>query len=107
MAATMREKLQKVVLALRIAAVLAVCQLAAILAPLRASWALLTGNQTVAWEIAKAYDRLGNATLNGSSTETISSRAARARRENRRWGCVLCSILDAIQKGHCKNSEGV
>lgn len=86
---------------------LVLCQLAAILAPLRAVWALVSGNQVAAWEIFKAYDRLGNATLNGSSTETISSRAARARKEKRRWGCVLCSILDVIQKDHCKNSEGV
>lgn len=89
---------------LRIFLVLLICQLAALLAPLRAGWALLTGNQDRAWEISKAYDRLGNAVTNGRSIETISSRADRARNEGRRWGCVLCRLLDAIQANHCRDA---
>lgn len=82
-------------------ALLMLCQLAAILAPLRALWALLTNNQHRAFEIIKAYDLLGNALTNGRYNELISTRADRARSEGRRWGCVLCRVLDEISANHC------
>ena len=85
---------------------LGVCQLAAILAPLRSLWALW-GNPDRAYEILKAYDRLGNAVANGDSRETISSRADRAQIEGRRWGCILCRLLDKAQPNHCRDSAGV
>lgn len=91
----------------RLLLILLIAQLAAILAPFRTLWAIVTGDYQRAYEVLKGYDRLGNAATNGSSTETISSRANRARDENRRWGCVLCHILDSIEKDHCKNSAGV
>lgn len=83
---------------------LLICQAAALLAPLRAIWSILTGNTERVMEIAKGYDLLGNATTNGKSTEFISTRANRAREEGRRWGCVLCGILDQIEKDHCAKS---
>jgi hypothetical protein len=85
--------------------VLVLCQLIVLLVPLRAAWALLV-NPDRAWSIAKAYDRLGNVVANGDGKETISSRANRARQERRRWGCILCRWLDAIDKDHCRQSAG-
>ncbi|GGY12842.1 hypothetical protein GCM10007386_49020 [Pseudoduganella dura] len=58
------------------------------------------------WRIARGYDRMGNAVTGGLDTETVSSRASRARREGRTWGCVLCRVLDWIEKDHCSRSEG-
>lgn len=89
---------------LLILSLLIVCQLAALLAPVRALWALWN-NPDRAFEIAKGYDLLGNTVLNGNAKEYISTRAGRARTEGRRWGCVLCKILDAIEKDHCKKSQ--
>ena len=57
--------------------------------------------------IALAYDQLGNATTGGDMDETISSRAGRLRKEGKGWACVLCKLLDWLDKGHCKNSIGV
>lgn len=57
--------------------------------------------------IALAYDQLGNAVTGGDPDETISSRADRARAQGRRWGCILCRMLDAIDKDHCARAKGV
>ena len=43
----------------------------------------------------------------GSPNETISSRAAKARLAGKRWGCVLCSWLDRLQKDHCAEAMAV
>jgi hypothetical protein len=59
------------------------------------------------WHIALAFDQLANATTGGSEDETISSRAGRLRKEGRGWACVLCRVLDWLQKDHCVNSIGV
>lgn len=37
----------------------------------------------------------------GNAHETISERAAVARRDGKRWGCALCAVLDRIVRGHC------
>lgn len=95
----------KFLASLSILVLLLIGQCAAILAPLRAAWALLTGNTEQALEIAKGYDLLGNTVLNGEAGEYISTRANRARAEGRRWGCWLCRLLDRITADHCKNSE--
>jgi len=39
--------------------------------------------------------------LFSARVETLSRRAGRARNEGKRWGCVLCRVLDAIQRDHC------
>jgi hypothetical protein len=57
-------------------------------------------------DIAVALDRAGNAAINGNNQETISSRANRARSEGRRWGCILCRLLDALSPNHCRDSAG-
>lgn len=59
-----------------------------------------------AWILAIAHDQLANAAANGDPDETISSRADRARGEGKRWGCVLCRVLDWISKDHCRKSNG-
>lgn len=56
------------------------------------------------FELAVSGDQLGNTATNGNPDETISSRAARARRRGRIWGCVLCGILDRIDNNHCENT---
>ena len=34
--------------------------------------------------------------------ETVSLMSARAQRDGKRWGCLLCAFFDiAIQRGHC------
>lgn len=56
-----------------------------------------------AWTIALGFDRTGNAAFGGSDGEYLSARANRARLEGRRWGCVLCKVLDAIKDNHCES----
>lgn len=42
--------------------------------------------------------------LNGNAHETISQRAAWSRNRGKRWGCILCGLLDKIDAGHCDRS---
>lgn len=67
-----------------------------------------------AWPVAVANDQTLNAALvgrPGSEDETISSRAGKARIAGKRWGCILCRLLDKIDPQHCEknieNDEGV
>ena len=59
-----------------------------------------------AWKLAGSQDQNANAAFNGNEDEKISSRAARARDNGRRWGCILCGLLDAIDPDHCNKSKG-
>lgn len=57
-----------------------------------------------AWPVAVANDQALNAALvgrSGSEDETISSRAGKAAQSGRRWGCILCRMLDWFDPGHC------
>lgn len=63
-------------------------------------------NTDKAWNIAKMIDETANVGANGKVNTTISARAARARNAGRRWGCILCRVLDWIQKDHCSSSLG-
>lgn len=84
-----------------------VCQLAHVAASL---WMLVCiawhPRSHRAWIIAGAYDQLANAVTGGDMDEKISSRANRARGEGRRWGCLLCRLLDALDPDHCRRSAG-
>lgn len=51
--------------------------------------------------LAVLLDEAGNTILGGSPNETISERSAKARDAGRRWGCLLCRLLDKINPGHC------
>lgn len=73
---------------------------------LRQLWCV-AANPDKALTIAIDLDRAGNRATNGGQTETISSRANRARAEGRRWGCVLCAVLDWLETNHCRDSAGV
>lgn len=59
------------------------------------------------WRVAIGFDQTGNAVLGGNPDETLSSRAARAMNRGERWGCILCKLLDHVQKDHCQKSLGV
>lgn len=61
-------------------------------------------NTDKAINIAKMIDEAANVGANGRVDETISARAAKAQIAGRRWGCLLCRLLDAIQKDHCKKA---
>ena len=66
--------------------------------------AAIVAGSARAWVLAVAHDQLGNAATGGSEDETVSSRAHRARLAGRRWGCVLCRMLDALDPDHCRKS---
>ena len=55
-------------------------------------------------QIAIMKDETFNTSVGGNRNETLSSRSARAQLRGERWGCVLCKILDRIDKGHCQKS---
>lgn len=76
------------------------CQLGMALIGLRMLYAVATAPDR-AWKIALAVDEAGNVAGNGQLGQTISARAAQARNEGRRWGCVLCRWLDRLDAGHC------
>lgn len=58
--------------------------------------------KTAVTYIAVRIDRLLNCLIGGSIGETVTKHAARSMREGKRWGCVLCWLLDKIDKGHCR-----
>lgn len=59
---------------------------------------------TRAWNIILGYDILGNATTGGAKGELISERAYKVSLEGRRWGCLLCKLLNWLDPGHCERS---
>lgn len=91
------------VFGVRLLALWLLCQIAAAAVALRMAWAIIT-NPPRAWTIALAYDRLGNAAANDDTVQTVSSRAEKARRAGKRWGCRLCRLLDQLDPGHCERS---
>lgn len=83
-----------------------VAQLAHIVASLRMVGYIVVGSDR-GWRILRAYDRLGNAATGGEDAETISSRANRGRAAGSRGWCILCGILDWLDKDHCRKSDGI
>lgn len=79
------------------------CQVAGIVASLWMLAAIAAGSPR-AWRLAVAYDQLANSAFGGDPDETISSRAGKAARSGRRWGCVLCRLLDRLDPEHCEKS---
>ena len=61
-------------------------------------------NTDKALNIADMIDQSANVGANGRLDETISARAAKAQIAGRKWGCILCKILNAIQTDHCKKA---
>lgn len=62
------------------------------------------GNPAKAWNVAKMIDETCNVDANGRVNQTISARAAIAKNAGRRWGCILCRLLDWIQTNHCTDA---
>ncbi len=56
------------------------------------------------WKNAIAFDQWVNTLFDGYPDETISSRAGKARRQGKGWGCLLCKLLDWLDKNHCEKS---
>lgn len=73
------------------------------LAMLRMLFCIAT-NQDKAFIQAKGFDRVGSAMTNGSDDEYISTRAYEAMIKRKRWGCILCRMLDYLEREHCKKS---
>ena len=55
--------------------------------------------------LAIALDEFGNAFAGGDPRETISSRAAKARMQGRKWAYWLCAFLNIFQVHHCIKTE--
>ena len=52
-----------------------------------------------------SFDQTINvAVFNGDEDETISSNAGKAMLRGKRWGCVLCRLLDLVDPNHCLKS---
>lgn len=56
------------------------------------------------WNLLIALDQLLNTLLVGNPDETLSSRAYKASLKGKAWGCILCKLLDKIDKNHCAES---
>lgn len=54
-----------------------------------------------------AADRMANAVFGGDDRETISSRAWRGTQEGVKGWCLLCRLLDALDREHCRRSAGM
>lgn len=57
-----------------------------------------------AFNLLIAMDQLANTIFAGDPDETISSRAGKAARRGKRWGCILCKILHILHTDHCEKS---
>ncbi|MFT2186367.1 hypothetical protein [Pseudomonas putida] len=79
------------------------CGLAGVVAWLWLLGAVVFGSAR-AQRLAVSFDQLANTALGGDEDETISSRAGKAARAGRRWGCVLCRFLDLFEPAHCELS---
>lgn len=51
-----------------------------------------------------ALDQLINALFGGYPDETVSYRSGKARSDGKRWGCILCKLLDAVDPNHCEKT---
>lgn len=62
---------------------------------------MLAWLKSLGWNVVDLLDQAGNVATGGAANETISSRAGKARAAGKRWGCVLCAMLDWVQANHC------
>ena len=81
-------------------AVSCVCLLALCYITLRLIYTIFT-SETKFWLLAKSIDDSFNVASNGDFRTYLSTRAAVARNKKKRWGCILCKLLDFVDKGHC------
>lgn len=85
---------------LRLLALLLVAQSAKLATPV-CVFHIITGRDDRAMSIIRALDRLGNAGLSGNDREMLSYRARIGVQAGRRRWCILCRLLDVVDKGHC------
>lgn len=53
--------------------------------------------------VAVAFDQFVGVALGITRPgETISARAGLARRKGKMWGCIICRLLDFIERDHCE-----
>ncbi len=79
------------------------CIVSVVYALMRMAWAIVFAPER-AWKLSVGFDQLANAAGNGDPDGTISSRACKAKLAGRRWGCMLCKLLDKLDPGHCDRS---
>ena len=48
-----------------------------------------------------ATDQLVNVIFGGDEDETVSSRLAKDAKRGRKFACVLCQLLDLLDRDHC------
>lgn len=77
--------------------------LAALLALLMAAVQALAGSGR-ALRVIVAADQMLNAALGGSEDETISSRAGKGAAAGVWRYCLLCRLLDVLDRDHCARS---
>lgn len=61
-------------------------------------------NKHRAWRVLVGLDVAANMVFNDDEIQTISKRAALARNTGKKWGCILCKLLDTADKDHCNKS---
>lgn len=54
------------------------------------------------WNLLVALDQLINALTGGDPDETVSSRAAKSKAKGHLFGCVLCKLLNKLDRNHCE-----
>lgn len=52
--------------------------------------------------VGYALDLLINAIFGGKRGRTVTQRAAAAMKAGKAWGCILCRLLDFVDKEHCR-----
>lgn len=60
--------------------------------------------QRYLWNLIVWLDQGINTFFAGDPDETVSSRAAKAKRQGHCWGCALCWLLDRFDPGHCEKT---
>lgn len=80
-----------------------VCLLGAVIGLAWMLCSLLVGGERY-MRIAVAFDCAASACFGGDGHTTISNRAYSAEKAGRRWGCILCKLLDSIDPNHCENA---
>lgn len=55
--------------------------------------------------VLKALDQFVNVMLGGAVAETFSARMARLRDKGVFVGCVMCRLLDLLEKDHCDKAK--
>jgi hypothetical protein len=64
----------------------------------------IVDNPAKSLAIALMMDQAGNVAINGRVDQSLSQRADIAWKAGKRWGCILCKLLDWVQKNHCEDA---